>query len=208
MSHSSRRWLDRHLADPYVRRSRAEGWRSRAAYKLIDLDRLERLLAPGARVIDLGAAPGGWSQVAASRAGSRGTVVAVDLLPMPALPGVRFIQGDFLDPSIRQSIPEALGGPADVLLSDMMPNVSGIASRDQARAAELAHAAIGLGQSALGPEGVLVLKVFQGSEFPGLLRALRRGFESVRTRKPAASRDESRETYLVARRPKAPQAAG
>jgi 23S rRNA (uridine2552-2'-O)-methyltransferase len=191
--------MQRHVADPYVRRAREEGYRSRAAYKLIEIDRRERLLRPGAVVIDLGAAPGGWSRVAAQKVGARGRVVAVDVLEMAPLAGVRFVRGSFLDEAVRAAVREAAGGKADLVLSDMMPNVSGIAAADQARAAELVLAAIGFCREALKPEGAFLVKVFQGSEFAGILAALRRAFAAVRTRKPAASRGESRETYLLAR---------
>lgn len=203
MSHSSKRWLQRHVSDPFVKRAREEGYRSRAAYKLLEIDARDRLLRPGATVIDLGAAPGGWSQVAAAKVGAgggkRGRVVAIDLLEMPAPPGVRFIQGSFLDPAVRTAALAAAGGKVDCVLSDMMPNVSGIASADQARAAELVHEAIAFCVEVLKPDGVFLVKVFQGAEFAGILAELRRCFASVQTRKPAASRGESRETYLLAR---------
>lgn len=199
MSHSSRRWLDRHVSDPFVRKARADGFRSRAAYKLLEIDRRDRLLKPGAVVVDLGAAPGGWSQVAVQRVGGKGRVIAIDLLEMPSLPQVRFVQGSFLDEEVRKTVRQLAGGPVDVVLSDMMPNVSGIASADQARAAELVHEAILFCGEVLGPEGVFLVKVFQGAEFAGILAALRGTFKAVQTRKPAASRDESRETYLLAK---------
>ena len=202
MSHSSKRWLQRHVSDPFVKRSREEGYRSRAAYKLLEIDARDRLLRPGATVIDLGAAPGGWSQVAAARVGARGRVIAIDLLEMPAPPGVAFIQGSFLDPAVRAAALEAAGGKVDLVLSDMMPNVSGIASADQARAAELVHEAIAFCAEVLKPGGAFLVKVFQGAEFAGILAELRRRFAGVQTRKPAASRGESRETYLLARQPK------
>lgn len=191
--------MRRHLADPFVRRARAQGYRSRAAWKLIEIDERERLLRAGAVVVDLGAAPGGWSQVAAGRVGERGRVIAVDILEMPPLAGVRFVRGSFLEPGVRAAVREAAGGRADVVLSDMMPNVSGIAAADQARAAELAHAAIAFCEEILAPEGAFLVKVFQGSEFGGILAALRRSFRKVKTCKPAASRAQSREVYLLAR---------
>ena len=205
MSHSSKRWLQRHVSDPFVKRAREEGYRSRAAYKLLEIDARDRLLRPGATVIDLGAAPGGWSQVAAAKVGQggkRGRVVAIDLLEMPAPPGVQFIQGSFLDPAVRAAALAAAAGKVDLVLSDMMPNVSGIASADQARAAELVHEAIAFCGEVLKPGGAFLVKVFQGAEFAGILAELRRCFASVQTRKPAASRGESRETYLLARQPK------
>jgi len=202
MSHSSKRWLQRHVSDPFVKRAREEGYRSRAAFKLLEIDARDRLLRAGATVIDLGAAPGGWSQVAAAKVGAKGRVVAIDPLEMPAPPGVQFIQGSFLDPAVRAAALAAAGGKVDLVLSDMMPNVSGIASADQARAAELVHEAIAFCGEVLKPGGAFLVKVFQGAEFAGILAELRRCFSSVQTRKPAASRGESRETYLLARQPK------
>jgi len=202
MSRSSKQWLQRHVFDPFVKRAREEGFRSRAAFKLIEIDARDHLLRPGATVIDLGAAPGGWSQVAAAKVGAKGRVVALDLLEMPAPPGVQFIQGSFLEPAVRAAALAAAGGKVDLVLSDMMPNVSGIASADQARAAELVHEAIAFCGEVLKPGGAFLVKVFQGAEFAGVLAELRRCFASVQTRKPAASRGESRETYLLAREPK------
>ncbi len=157
-------------------------------------------------VVDLGAAPGGWSQVAAERVGPAGRVIAVDVREIGPIVGVHFIRGSFLDEAVRRAVREAVGGRADVVLSDMMPNVSGIAAADQARAAELAHATIAFCEEVLDANGSLLLKVFQGAEFGGILAALRRAFWTVRTRKPAASRGESRETYLLARGLRAPRA--
>ena len=199
MTNSSRRWLQRHVSDPYVRRARADGYRSRAAYKLLEIDARDGLLRPGAVVVDLGAAPGGWSQVAAQKVAPKGRVIALDLLPMAAPPGVTFIQADFGAEDAARAIGSAAGGKVDVVLSDMMPNVSGIASADQARAAELVHAAIDFCAANLKPGGAFLVKVFQGGEFASILARLRRTFAEVQTRKPAASRGESRETYLLAR---------
>ena len=198
-SRSSQRWLQRHVADPFVRRAREAGYRSRSAFKLLEIDTRERLLRPGARVADLGAAPGGWSQVAAQRVGRGGTVVAVDLLDIVPISGVTVLRGDFGDPALDDVIGGALGGRADVVLCDLSPNLSGIASADQARAADLLYRALDFCRRWLKPEGVLLAKVFQGEEFATVLGAFRAAFREVRTRKPAASRDESRETYLVAR---------
>jgi 23S rRNA (uridine2552-2'-O)-methyltransferase len=199
-SGSSRRWLQRHVADPFVRRARAAGYRSRAAYKLLEIDARERLLAPGARVVDLGGAPGGWSQVAAARVAPGGVVVAVDLLEIDPISGVTLLRGDFREPAVQAAVAAALGGrQADLVLSDLSPNLSGIASADQARAAELARAAIEFCRRSLKPRGVLLAKVFQGEEFGSVLDAMKAVFVEVRTRKPAASRGESRETYLLAR---------
>ena len=200
MSNSSKRWLQRHVSDPFVRRAREDGYRSRAAYKLLEIDARDRLLRPGAVVVDLGAAPGGWSQVAAQKVGPGGRVIALDLLDMTAPPGVTFVQGDFLDrEKVLELVRTHAPGGIDVVLSDMMPNVSGIASADQARAAELVHAAIDFCADVLKPQGAFLVKVFQGGEFAAILARLRRTFAGVQTRKPAASRHESRETYLLAR---------
>ena len=199
-SRSSGRWLSRHVADPYVRRARGEGYRSRAAYKLLEIDRDERLLRPGAKVVDLGAAPGSWSQIAAQKVKPRGTVIAADLLEIAPLAGVTTIQGDIREASIQERIVQALAGEkADVVLSDVSPNVSGIASADQARAAELARTAIDFSVAHLKPSGALLLKAFHGEEFDAVRGALKETFREVRVLKPAASRGESRETYLIAR---------
>ena len=199
-SKSSNKWLQRHVKDPFVRKARAEGLRSRAAYKLVEIDRRERLLVPGARVVDLGAAPGGWSQVAARKLAPGGKVIAVDLLEIAPMSGVTLVRGDCRAPEIQARLAEALGGlKADVVLSDLSPNISGIASTDQARAAELVQVAMGFCRLWLQPEGVFLVKVFQGGEFIGVLKELKQLFRDVRTLKPAASREESRETYLLAR---------
>jgi 23S rRNA (uridine2552-2'-O)-methyltransferase len=183
-----------------VRKARAQGYRSRAAFKLIEVNSRERLLIPGFRVVDLGAAPGGWSQVAAEKVGPRGRVVAIDLLEVAPLPGVVVLQGDFRDPALHAELASAAGGKLDVALSDLSPNLSGIASTDQARAAELVRLALDFSTEHLKAEGSLLVKVFQGTEFEEVLRDTRQRFQKVRVLKPAASRDESRETYLLARR--------
>ena len=199
-SKSSQRWLQRHVADPFVRRACEAGYRSRAAFKLLEIDARERLLRPGAKVVDLGAAPGGWSQVAAGRVKPGGLVVAVDLLEIAPISGVTVLRGDFCDPAVEETIVATLAGAkADVVLSDLSPNLSGIASADQARAAELLRSAIGFCRRQLKPGGAFLAKVFQGEEFETVLAALKAAFREVRTRKPAASRGESRETYLFAR---------
>lgn len=196
---SSGRWKQRQARDPYVRRARAEGWRSRAAFKLMEIDDRERLLRRGARVLDLGAAPGGWSQVAAERVGGSGRVVAVDLLPMEPLEGVVVIQGDFLAADVQAQILEALGGgKADLVISDMAPNITGNRSVDQPRAMGLVEAVIEDAGLFLESGGTLLAKVFQGEGFEAFVSAARRKFGSVRIRKPASSRAESREMYLVA----------
>jgi len=197
---SSKRWLRRHVKDPYVRKARAGGWRSRAAFKLIEIDARDRLLVPGATVVDLGAAPGGWSQVAEKRTGPGGRVIAVDLLEIAPISGVTVFRGDFREAAVRAQVAAAQGGQkADVVMSDLSPNISGIASADQARAAELVRTAMDFCRAQLQPDGALLVKVFLGREFADLLKEMKAMFRSVRTLKPAASRGESRETYLLAR---------
>jgi len=199
-SKSSNQWLRRHVKDPFVRKARAEGYRSRAAYKLIEINARERLLVPGARVVDLGAAPGGWSQVAAGKVAPGGQVIALDLLEIAPISGVTVLRGDCRDPIVQAQLAEVLGGSrVDVVLSDLSPNISGIASADQARAAELVRMAVGFCRSWLKPGGVFLVKVFQGGEFTGVLNEMKATFRDVKTLKPAASRDASRETYLIAR---------
>lgn len=188
-----------------MRRAREAGYRSRAAFKLLEIDARERLLRPGAKVVDLGAAPGGWSQIAAARVQPGGRVIAVDLLEIAPISGVTVLRGDFCDPALREAIVAALGGAkADLVLSDLSPKLSGIASADQARAAEMLRSAIALCRRQLKPGGAFLAKVFQGEEFETVLAALKAAFREVRTRKPAASRGESRETYLLARGLKGP----
>ena len=201
-SKSSNAWLQRHVKDPYVRRAREAGLRSRAAFKLQQIDAREKLLHPGAKVLDLGGAPGGWSQVAAGKVGPSGRVVAVDLLEIAPISGVTILRGDLQDARVRHAVRTALGGAADVVLSDLSPNISGIASADQANAARLAGLAIDFSREVLKPTGVFLVKVFQGEAFEEVLAALRGAFGAVTTRKPKASRDESRETYLLARSPR------
>jgi 23S rRNA (uridine2552-2'-O)-methyltransferase len=197
---SSNKWLQRHVKDPYVRKARAEGYRSRAAYKLIEINDRDRLLVAGARVVDLGAAPGGWSQVAAQKVAPGGQVIAVDLLEIAPISGVTVLRGDCRELGIQAQLAAALGGhKADVVLCDMSPNISGIASSDQARAAELVQMAIGFCGLQLKPDGSFLAKVFQGEEFIGVLKEMKHVFREVRTIKPSASREGSRETYLLAR---------
>ncbi len=203
-SHSSRQWLRRHVNDPYVRRSKREGYRSRSAYKLIEIDERDRILKPGMLVVDLGAAPGGWSQLAAKRVGAKGRVVAIDLLPVAPIPGVTVLQADFAAEEGLKAVEECIQGSCvDVVLSDMSPNLSGIAVSDQARSVALAEIARDFAQLHLQGEGVLVVKVFQGAGYDDYLRSLRNAFQKVLVRKPASSRGESAEQYLVARGPKA-----
>lgn len=199
---SSGRWLREHFSDRFVRRAQAEGRRSRAAFKLEELDRAEKLFFPGAVVVDLGAAPGGWSQYAARALAGKGEVYALDLLPMDAVPGVTFLQGDFREQAVLDLLLGHLGGRrVDLVLSDMAPNISGVDVVDQARAADLEALALDFARRVLGPAGVLVMKVFQGAGFRELLQDARRQFRTVRMRKPEASRQRSSETYLVARNP-------
>lgn len=182
-----------------MRKARAQGYRSRAAFKLLEINSRERLLIPGARVADLGAAPGGWSQVAAQKVGPRGKVIAVDLFEVAPIPGVSVLRGDFREPAVQAQLAAAAGGTFDLVLSDLSPNLSGVASADQARAAELARAALAFSRQYLDPEGALLVKVFQGVEFEDVLREMKQSFLKVRVIKPAASRGESRETYVVSR---------
>lgn len=199
-SKSSAQWLRRHVEDPFVKKARAQGVRSRAAFKLQEIDDKDRLIRPGARVVDLGAAPGSWSAHAARKAGPSGTVVAIDLLEIAPMPGVSIVQGDFLNAADVAKVVAALQGrKADVVLCDLSPNLSGIASADQARAAGLVESAIAFCRDHLAPDGAFLVKLFQGGEFQGLLNELRRTFVTVQTRKPAASRDASRETYQLCR---------
>ena len=197
-SKTSKAWLHEHVNDPYVQRAKREGYRSRAAYKLQEIARTDRIIAPGMTVVDLGATPGGWSQVAAERVGPRGKVIAVDLLQMAALRGVVFIQGDFReDETIARLEAELPGTIVDLVLSDMAPNMSGIAVADQARVVYLAELALDFAVKWLKPEGNFLVKTFQGVGFPQLREAIRGHFRQVLTRKPQASRGRSSEIYLL-----------
>lgn len=196
---SSRRWLDRHFKDEYVKRAQQEGYRSRAAYKLLEIQEKDRLLSPGMRVVDLGASPGGWSQVAARFVGRNGRVVALDILPMEPLPDVTFVQGDFREDEPLARLRDAVAGESvDLVLSDMAPNVSGTAS-DQPRMMYLCELTLDLAQRVLKPGGCLVVKIFQGEGFDDYLKELRSSFKQVVSRKPKSSRSKSRELYLVAK---------
>jgi len=198
-SKSSRRWLDRHVSDEVVKRAQREGYRSRAAYKLLEIQQKDRRFQPGQTVVDLGAAPGGWTQVACRLVGDSGTVIAMDLLEMEPLEGVAFIRGDFREEGPLKALRDLLAGrPVDVVISDMAPNVSGMAAVDQPRAIYLCELALDFAREVLNPGGALVVKVFQGEGFDGFVRALRADFRRVVARKPAASRPKSREVYLVA----------
>jgi 23S rRNA (uridine2552-2'-O)-methyltransferase len=193
-------WMQEHVADAYVKRARAEGMRSRASYKLEQIADRDRLFAPGMLVVDLGAAPGGWSQVAAQRIAPAGRVIALDVLDMPALPGTSFVRGDFRDAEAVTALEHALAGrKADLVLSDMAPNLSGIAATDQARALELAQLARDFAVNHLKPQGNFLVKVFQGAGFDEFVKALRRQFRTVAVRKPEASRSRSREVYVLAK---------
>lgn len=199
-SKSSRRWLDRHVKDPYVQRAQRDGYRSRAAYKLLEIQEKDRLIEPGMRIVDLGAAPGSWSQIALRLSGARGCVIALDILPMAALTGVTVLEGDFREDSVLSQLEETLDGkPLDLVLSDMAPNITGMAVVDQARGMYLAELALEFSREHLKPGGSLVVKTFQGEGFDNYLRTLRERFARVVTRKPKSSRSESREVFLVAK---------
>jgi len=197
---TSKAWMQEHVTDPYVRKAQAEGMRSRAAYKLQQLAERDNLLKPGMVVVDLGSAPGGWSQVAGRAVGAEGRVVGVDLLEMLPIPAVRFVQGDFGDDSVLAEVEKLLDGrPVDLVLSDMAPNMSGVASVDQARSIGLAELALDFAINHLKPQGNFLVKVFQGSGFEQLVADVRRSFVQVVIRKPEASRSRSNEVYLVAK---------
>jgi len=196
---SSTEWLARQLNDPYVAEARRRGYRSRAAFKLIQLDERFRLLAPGRRVVDLGCAPGGWTQVAVERVGPSGRVVGIDLSPTDPIPGATLLTGDFRDPGTAVRIREAIGGAADLVLSDMAAPATGHAATDHLRVVALAEDALAFAETILKPGGVFVAKVFQGGAEGALLAALRHNFAELRHAKPAASRAESAETYVVAK---------
>jgi 23S rRNA (uridine2552-2'-O)-methyltransferase len=196
---ASRHWLERQLNDPYVALAKSEGFRSRAAYKLAEIDDKHHLFKPGGRVVDLGAAPGGWSQIAAKRVGEgRGRVVAIDLLDMPAIAGVDFIHLDFMDDAAPAKLKEMLGGPADVVMSDMAANATGHRKTDHLKIMGLAEAAVQFAREVLKPGGAFLCKVLQGGTENQLLADLKRDFASVKHVKPAASRADSAELYVLA----------
>ena len=198
---SSKLWLERQLNDPYVARAKREGFRSRAAFKLMELDDKHHFLKPGARVVDLGAAPGGWSQVAAKRVGAvegKGRVAAIDLLDMAAIPGVDFARVDFLDPAAPARLQEMLGGPADIVLSDMAANATGHRATDHLKIMTLVEAAAMFARDVLRPGGTFLAKVIQGGTEAALLADLKRDFAAVKHVKPAASRADSAELYVLA----------
>jgi 23S rRNA (uridine2552-2'-O)-methyltransferase len=197
-SKSSNRWLDEHVNDPYVKKAQIDGYRARAAYKLIELNEKDKLIRPGMLVVDLGSAPGSWSQIAGRLVGVKGRVIASDILPMDSLEHVDFIQGDFTEESVFNQITEKLGQQkADVVISDMAPNISGVDVADQAASMYLVELALDMARSVLKPKGDFVVKVFQGEGFDDYVKTLRTSFEKVVIRKPDASRPRSREVYLV-----------
>jgi 23S rRNA (uridine2552-2'-O)-methyltransferase len=208
---NSRDWVQRHLNDPFVKKANEEGYRSRAVYKLQEIDNKQSLIKPGQIIVDLGSAPGGWSQLAIKKvAGGQnqggsnpGKVIAIDLLPMEAVPGVIFIQADFTeDAGLAAVIAELEGKMADLVISDMSPNMTGIPLTDQARLFALGELAMDFAVKFLQPNGVFIVKVFQGEGFEPFIKLLRSQFSHVAAKKPDASRDESREVYLVAKTPK------
>jgi 23S rRNA (uridine2552-2'-O)-methyltransferase len=195
---ASQKWLERQLNDPYVRAAKAAGWRSRAAFKILELDEKYKLFHPGQRVVDLGAAPGGWTQVAVQRGGNGGKVVALDLLPMDEIAGATLLQGDFQDEAVEQAVLAALDGPADLVLSDMAPNTTGHNATDHLRILALIDLALDFAGKVLVPGGAFVAKAFQGGTERDLLNRMKRDFATVKHAKPPASRKGSAEMYVVA----------
>lgn len=196
---SSSRWLQRHFDDNYVQKAQQAGYRSRAAYKLLEINERDRILRPGLTVVDLGAAPGGWSQVAAAAVGGKGTVIALDILPMDPLADVTFLQGDFREQAVSDQLLALVpAGAVDLVISDMAPNISGQRAVDQPRAMYLAELALDMARKVLAPKGMLLVKVFQGEGTDEFRRELQQSFAKLVTRKPKASRRESREVYLLA----------
>ncbi len=195
---TSKAWMQEHVNDPYVKLAQKDGYRARAAYKLLEIDDKDRLIKPGMVIVDLGSTPGSWSQVAIQRLKGNGRVIALDLLPMVGIPGVEFIQGDFREDAILEQLEETLGGkPIDLVISDMAPNISGITSVDQPNAVYLTELAVDFSLKWLKPEGNFLVKVFIGSGFEEIVKVMRESFEEVVTRKPKASRDRSTEVYLI-----------
>ncbi|MBI3222337.1 MAG: RlmE family RNA methyltransferase [Nitrosomonadales bacterium] len=198
-SKTSKQWMHEHVSDPFVQMAKKEGYRSRAAYKLLEIDAKDHLFKPGTVVVDLGATPGGWSQVAAAKVKPGGKVIALDLLPLDPLPGVEFIQGDFREEAVLKQLEQLLNGkPVGLVISDMAPNISGVVSADQARAMHLAELAMEFALEHLKPGGSFLVKVFQGAGFEEYYKLMRSRFARVVTRKPKASRDRSSEVYLLA----------
>jgi len=199
-SKQSKKWLKEHFDDIYVQQAQKDGYRSRAVYKLLEIEERDHLLRPGMTIIDLGAAPGGWSQIASLRLKGKGKVIATDILPMDALADVDFIQGDFREEGVYASLIKTMGNvKADLVMSDMAPNISGMNAVDQPRAMYLAELALDFAKTVLVDSGVFLVKVFQGEGFDEYLREVRQAFEKVVVRKPKASRPRSREVYLLAR---------
>jgi 23S rRNA (uridine2552-2'-O)-methyltransferase len=197
-SKSSSAWLKRHVSDPYVHRARAEGYRSRSAYKLIEIAKRDRLARPGDHVVDLGAAPGGWAQALAERVGRSGRVIAVDLLEIAPIPGVTIVRGDFREETVLRRLKDTVEGrKLDLVVSDMAPNLSGVSATDQARSIHLCELALEFARVHLKPQGAFLVKVFQGTGYPAFLAAMRGVFVAVASRKPRASRGDSKEMYLV-----------
>ncbi len=197
---SSKAWLKEHRDDPYVQQAQREGYRSRACYKLLELQDKDKLIRPGMTVLDLGSAPGGWSQVASARVGEHGRVIASDILPMDSLAGVTFIEGDFTEEDVFERIMAALGGkPIDLVISDMAPNMSGVNAVDQPRVIYLVELALAMAQQVLAPGGTFVAKLFHGEGFDQVFQDAKGSFGKVLTRKPKASRPRSREVYMVAK---------
>ncbi len=200
---TSRAWVHDHINDPYVQRAQAEGYRARAAYKLLEIDERDKLLRPGMLVVDLGSAPGSWSQVAVRRLAGRGRVVALDILPMEQVAGVEFLQGDFTDDAVLAAFEKLVGdAPVGLVMSDMAPNLSGVALTDQVRGIHLAELALEFACDKLASDGRFVVKVFQGSGFMEFRKAMEQAFAKVEVRKPKASRDRSAEVYLLGIRPR------
>jgi len=200
-SKSSSAWLKRHVSDPYVHRARAEGYRSRAAYKLIEIAKRDRLARPGDHVVDLGAAPGGWAQALAERVGRSGRVIAVDLLEIAPIPGVTIVRGDFREETVLRRLKDTVEGrKLDLVVSDMAPNLSGVSATDQARSIHLCELALEFARVHLKPQGAFLVKVFQGTGYPAFLAAMRGVFVAVASRKPRASRGDSKEMYLVGKK--------
>lgn len=198
-SKSSKRWLAEHFDDVYVKRAQKEGWRSRSAFKLLELQEKYKLIKPGMSVVDLGCAPGGWSQLAASLVGPQGRVIGLDILAMEPLANVTFIEGDFTEAEALQKLETELAGrEVDLVLSDMAPNMSGMAATDQARSMYLVELAFEFAKEHLKPNGTFVVKIFQGEGFDAFVRETRNWFDKVLVRKPDASRPRSREVYLLA----------
>lgn len=197
-SKSSARWLDEHVNDPFVKQAQKDGYRSRASYKLLAINEKDKLIRPGMLVIDLGSAPGGWSQVASKLVGAGGKVIASDILPMDSLPDVEFIQGDFTEDAVFEQILRAINDdPVDVVISDMAPNLSGIATADQAASIYLIELALDMAQQVLKPKGSFIAKAFQGEGYEEFVKQVREHFDTVLIRKPEASRARSREVYVV-----------